>query len=367
MSSRPPLSTAAAAPRPGATGFWRLVSGSLVLLLTAAACTPLTSASTAAPALTPTVASAVAVAPTAVPTPLPSPTPLPLPPTASATPTATATLRPGETPSPTPLPSPTATIDPGSLVNGIPVGDIAVLPPEVVANLRLIFAQGQALGRNPYRFSKVGDSTSMKPVLLATWATPDYNLGPYAFLQPTIDHYGDSYARVGLAMREALHTGSVFDPFWANKTWCEPNEQMLECEFRYNNPSILVVRLGSNDAGSPTSFAHAVRAVLDYCIAQGVIPLLATKGDRAEGPDNSNNMVIRELAAEYSLPLWEFDRVAETLPGRGLGADGVHFDELVRPNDFSAAATFDSGYAMQDLTALLTLDAIVTALGMDGQ
>jgi hypothetical protein len=38
----------------------------------------------------------------------------------------------------------------------------------------------------------------------------------------------------------------------------------------------------------------------------------------------------------------------------------------VRPNNYGAAATYESGYAMQDLTALLTIAAIRAAVGLDG-
>ena len=80
-------------------------------------------------------------------------------------------------------------------------------------------------------------------------------------------------------------------------------------------------------------------------------------GDRFEG-SNENNDILRALADEYDVPLWEFDRLADTLPGRGLDTDGVHLiiDEL--PHDYTDPAAFQRGHAMQDLSALVVLDQV---------
>ncbi len=239
------------------------------------------------------------------------------------------------------------------------------MPPTVQENLRQIYARGQNLGRNPYRFSKLGDSTILKPLLLARFDEGGFDLGPYAHLQPVINYYAGSYERVGLAAREALHSWSIFDPLWANKTWCEPNETMLECEFRYNNPAILIVRLGSNDSGAPTGFAANLRQVIQFALDQGIIPVLATTADRFEGEENTNNEIIRRTAREFQLPLWEFDRVADHLPGRGLGEDGIHLVVDDRLHDYSDPAIMASGHAVQNLTALMTLAEVWEAVNAE--
>ena len=289
-----------------------------------------------------------AIGETAVPVPLEAtatlpPTNTPMPPTATAVP---------PTPTPTPLP-----------INGIPISDIVVLPPAVREHLHEITAVGQAQGRDPQTFSKLGDSTSLNPNFMGKFDDPTaYNLGDYTFLQPTIDYYHGHFARYGVAARNGLHSWSVFDPLWADKKWCEPNEDVLACEFRLNNPSILFVKLGSNDSGAPSGYKYNMRQVVEVSLANGVIPILVTKADRFEGPDNINNQILRELAAEYNVPLLDFDLVAETLPNRGLKENDVHMVELVGPHDFTQPATFQSGHAVHDLIALLMLDAIRTEL-----
>ncbi|HNS40767.1 MAG TPA: hypothetical protein PKJ56_11055, partial [Promineifilum sp.] len=94
----------------------------------------------------------------------------------------------------------------------------------------------------------------------------------------------------------------------------------------------------------------------EYSIERGVIPVLITKSDRAEG-DDRHNATLRALAAEYALPLWDFDVVAGTLPDRGLRGDSVHLTSYAT-DDYTDPATLGYGYPLSDLTGLMMLDAI---------
>lgn len=268
--------------------------------------------------------------------------------------TATPTLHPSVTPSATPTvtPSPTPVF-----VNDVATDEFIILPPEVIAHSQQIFANGQVWGRNSHYFSKMGDSTVLNPQLLGLFDDPTrYNLGAYSYLQPTLEFFAGAFDSYGVASQHGLHSWSVFDPLWAPKKWCETGEHMLACEFRLNNPSLLIIRLGSNDAGSPSGFEYNVRQVVAFAIENGVIPLLATKADRFEG-DNSNNEIIRQIATDYQVPLWDFDRVAETLPERGLDTDMVHM-KTVENHDYTLPETFTIGHSVQDLTGLMVLDAL---------
>lgn len=293
---------------------------------------------------------------------LPTETAVPLP-TEPPPPTAvlpTATSQPDLPPTNTPLPA--ATQPPTAVpphINGIPIAQIVVLPPAVRQNVRAIFANGQTQGRSATTFSKLGDSTSMNPNFMGRFDDPaNVNLGEFAYLQPTIDQFSGHFSRYGVSSRNGLHSWSVFDPLWADKEWCEPNEDVLNCEFRLNNPSIIFVRLGSNDAGAPSGYRYNMKQVVETSIANGVIPVLVTKADRFEGPDNINNNILRELAAEFNVPLLEFDLVAETLPNRGLIPNDVHMAERVAPHDFRLADTLQSGHAVHDLIGLIMLDEL---------
>jgi hypothetical protein len=282
----------------------------------------------------------------------PTPTALPAPTDSAATPTNTRQPGPSPTPSPTPLG-----------VNGLAAETFVVLSPQAREHVQEIYRLGQELGRDSHAFSKLGDSTILKPILLKWFDDGRYDLGPYAYLAPAITYYAGSFARVGVAAKVGLHSWGVFDPFWADERWCEANETILDCEFRYQNPSILIIRLGSNDSGSPSSFDKNLRDVIEFCLENGVIPLLGTKADRFEG-DNTNNDLIRAAAADYDLPLWEFDLVAGTIPGRGLDEDGVHLAPSELDHDFTDATTFERGHAVQDLTLLMMIHAIWAELGL---
>jgi hypothetical protein len=344
----------------------------LILLLAAAVLSA--ACSRAAAGEMPTAAVAAVLPTPELATPGPTPTLIPSPtaaPSATPTPTPlpTATVPPTATPAPTGEPAvavfPTPpTLEPALLVNGIPFYEIAVMPPEVEANVREIFAKGQALGRNPRAFSKVGDSLTLTRDYMAKFDQGRYNLGPYQQLQPAIDHYAGSFARFGVAARNGLHAWTAFAEGDADPSLCAPDESMVECEVRLHNPSVLLIRLGTNDVAPGEYYENAMRFAVEFSIERGIIPVLGTKADRFEG-DNRNNEVLRRLAAEYGVPVWDFDVVAGTLPNRGLGQDNVHLT-ATESNDYTRPDTFQAGYPVNDLTALFMLDMIRRATATSG-
>jgi hypothetical protein len=99
-----------------------------------------------------------------------------------------------------------------------------------------------------------------------------------------------------------------------------------------------------------------MRAVVEYVIEQGVIPVLSTKPDQRKGTEQVND-ILRHIAADYEIPLWDFARVAETVPGRGLGPDGVHLTGFYQ-HDYTLPQGLQRGHGVQNLTALIVLDQI---------
>lgn len=262
----------------------------------------------------------------------------------------------------TETPQPTAVPPTQLAINGLPASEFIIMSPAVRENVINIFGQGKAFGRNPDTFSILGDSLIATPQSLAQWDQATYNLGEFAYLQPTIDQYAGSFGRYGPSVRVGLHSWSVFDPLWADKEFCRPNEDVLTCEIRLNNPSIMLVFLGSNDAGVPGGFLMNYRQVVETLVSNGIVPILATKADRFEGPDNVNNLAIREVAAELQVPLLEFDLLADTLPGRGLSPDNVHLTYL-EPLDYSSAGLMAVGYPVHNLSVLMILDKVRREIG----
>jgi hypothetical protein len=282
---------------------------------------------------------------------------------ATAVPTASPTASPSPVPTMTFTPLPTDTPEPAGptptpiVLNGVSMEDVIILDEETEDHIREIFASGQELGRDPDAFSRLGASIVATHHFLGRWDTGPYDLGPYTHLQPVIDHYQGSYERVGNAAIRGLTALAVFNPTWSSEEDCLPNENVVDCEFRLHNPSILLVALGTNDKWDTVGFEKNLRRLVEYAIDQGVIPVLATKADRFEGEDNRNNVIIRQIAEDYAVPLLDFDLIAETLPGRGMGDDGVHLT-IFDYYDYNMELAYFSGYGLYNLTTLIMLDQI---------
>jgi hypothetical protein len=154
-----------------------------------------------------------------------------------------------------------------------------------------------------------------------------------------------------------MHTWSEFDPTWSDAGQCQSGEGPLACELRLHNPSVALIRLGANDYGVPELYAQQLRRIVETCLSLGIVPVLGTKPDRLEGPQNTLNGAVQRLAAEEQVPLWDYDLLAATVQGKGLEADGVHF--TASPSrDYAVPATLRKADALQDLSALWMLELL---------
>jgi hypothetical protein len=243
------------------------------------------------------------------------------------------------------------------LINGVPIEQIIVMSDAARQNVREILAKAQARGRNLHAFAKIGDSTMVWPPLLAVFDNKGaYKLGDYASLQPAVDYYAGFFARDSIATKRGMHSWSAFDATWSDPILCLAGEGPLACEIRVSNPSVALIRLGANDSDAPDEFDPAMRRIIEYCLANAVVPVVGTKPDQSEGSQNTINYVVRALALQYKIPLWDYELVAKTVPNRGL-EDAVHM-QLGDTHDFTLAKAFQEGDPLEDLTALMMLDAV---------
>jgi len=253
------------------------------------------------------------------------------------------------TPLPTSLPMP-------EQINGISLDDFLVMNEDVITNVRAIYARGQLMGRDGRVFALLGDSTIEPPHFFIRFDRGRYHLGDYTALQRTIDHFAGSFDHNSVAIVRGLQTWLVFDPFWVSGG-CDVGQGVLECEIARKNPSLLFIRLGSNDRGVPESTDKNLRRIVNYAIDEGIIPILTTKSDRAEGVGDVNNNIIRTVADDLNVPLWDYDLLASTLPNRGLDFDSVHMTTFFA-HDWRLERGFTSGHGIHNLSALMVLDAL---------
>lgn len=224
-----------------------------------------------------------------------------------------------------------------------------------------VYARGQELGRDPRVVSIVGDCESSSDWFLKDFSKGDrfYNLGPYQDLQETIDHFNPSLGYASYAALRGATAVTVLTPLWADPKVCEKGETPLGCEYRVHNPAFAIIALGTNDVHKREHFEPKMREIIEYTLEQGILPILVTKADNLEG-DESINITIAQLAAEYHLPVWNFWAAVQPLPDQGLQDDGAHL--TFASNFFDNPEKLQSAWPVRNLTALQTLEAMRLAV-----
>jgi hypothetical protein len=256
--------------------------------------------------------------------------------------------------------------DPGPPEDFLRLMAVPVLPETLSADLRDIFARGQALGNDPHAFTKIGDCNTDTFYFLTAFDWGQYDLGPYETLEPTIDYFAGWFEHTSLAGKIGFNALTVLDPLWSDPQICQPEngEGPLACEYRLHRPSAVVMMFGPNDMLNltETQFADAVRGIIDLSLAQGVIPVLTTftwHEDNQWLTALRFNMILVDLADEYGVPLINFWRAALPLRNRGLVADYTHLTTSLPGGDYTIIFEDEetpSGYALRNLLTLQMLD-----------
>jgi hypothetical protein len=275
------------------------------------------------------------------------------PPPSTIVPTMTAI--PSTTPAITPKPAITATLGPDAWQS------MPVIPDSVSPKMCQVLKLGQMMGNDPNSFSKVGDCESMPPNFLAYIDDGKYNLGEHNNLQTVIDTFSGSFGRFSLASKDGMTASAVMVPLWNSWKDCGVNETPLECEFRIHRPSYAIISFGTNDAEGLVPFETTLRRVIGSTMGHGVVPILATKADNAEG-DNSINATIARLAYEYEIPLWNFWLAVQALPNHGLRENDIEHISYIPygyPTDFSKPENMQYGFNVRNLTALQMLYVVM--------
>jgi hypothetical protein len=240
--------------------------------------------------------------------------------------------------------------------------DLPVIP-AISDHAKEIYKAGIEAGNNPRAFSKVGDCQNVPSMFLSIFDFSGYySLGDeYEYLQETIDWYQGSFSRESEAVRRGFNAASVISPVWADPEACEPGESPLDCEIRVNNPSVAIVSLETWWAGNPENYEKYVRQIIEGLLEHNILPIIATKADNLEG-NHQINQILVGLAMEYQIPIWNFWRAVQPLPGNGLMQDRFHltFDE----NHFEDPDVMKAAWPWRNLTALQVLDRVRSELAV---
>ena len=110
------------------------------------------------------------------------------------------------------------------------------------------------------------------------------------------------------------------------------------------------------------TYAGYLRQIVEYSLAEGVVPIIATKADNLEG-DHGINAAIVAVAQEYDAPLWNFWAAVQPLPGHGLTEDGFHLTQ--GRTLFDDPASLQGAWAVRNLTALQALDTVWRGVSED--
>lgn len=241
------------------------------------------------------------------------------------------------------------------------------------AHLAEIYLLGQTLGNRANVFVKVGDSITESNYFLSPFGEGTYDLAQYTHLQEAVTFFSQAemyeqrnpFNAISQAAKRNWTSASVLDNSQANPRYCYPGEAPLACEYASVRPAIALVMLGTNDVSimSSAEFKENMSNLVELSLEKGVIPVLSTIPDRRgyERQVQAFNEVIKELAAIYDIPLWDYAGAMAILPDKGLSADGAHPStprgEVATVADFSPE-NLQYGYTIRNLMALEILDRL---------
>jgi hypothetical protein len=195
--------------------------------------------------------------------------------------------------------------------------DLPIIP-EVDSNSTIseIYEKGLLLGNDPHAFSIFGDCQSEPQEFLGVFETDPVLIASLSSeLRETVDNFEGSFNRESPTSQDGTTPGSLlWDQWHRGEYGCTFAETPVDCELRINNPSFVIIQIGTHFESRNTDY---LRKIINQLIDAGVVPILATKADNRE-LDNRINRDMALLANEFDLPLWNFWASLSDLPNRGL-------------------------------------------------
>lgn len=269
--------------------------------------------------------------------------------------------------------------------------------------MRTQFRRGLAQGHHPNVFAKFGGSTTETTEFIAYFGVSGYDLAEHTDLQATVDYFSGGVVTINKPPNRLALT----NPF-QRRSYCGRNgliltqcttilpigvypysadcagKTNLDCEIDAIKPSFALVWFGINEPLEQPSMT-AERFKIEYAkllkrlMIRNVIPVIGTIGRNCYnqfGHDGhcydqlvaEYNVVIRELAVMYKIPLIDFATAMEPLPNFGLHPDMLH---LSSPQPVSLTANLNDEYMIygnntRNLLTLQMLQRLREAMGIGG-
>ena len=264
------------------------------------------------------------------------------------------------------LPKP-GSFDP-NMVKDIQVETAPVLP-TVSANAKAIYQAGVAAGNNGKAFSKLGDCMTENPYFLGPFGNGQYELGKYGELKTLIDQFGHAaFARPSLAAAGGFNVAGPLDSTWSDPKTCTGGESPLDCEYRLNKPSLVVIMFGTNDVAytDADQFNYYLRSIVATTVDKNILPLLSTFPTRPENAEKSHqlNQIVIKIGQDYDIPVMNLNRALSTLPNQGVNPkDTQHLS--VPPDtrtDIFDDAHLQYGFPIRNLVTLQAMQAVLSSM-----
>ena len=244
-----------------------------------------------------------------------------VPPTGTDTATAKATRRSSASSTPAPtneneVGTEVSTTDTPSATPQVNAWMSLPVQPEPSDSIRDIYLHGQTLGNDPKAFSIFGDCQAEPQEFLGVFETDEELVASLSLeLQETVEQFQGSFNRESPTAQDGTTPGALLWDQWHRGAYgCQFGETPVDCELRIHRPSFVIIQIGSHFESRNTEY---LRRIINQLIAEGVVPILATKADNRE-LDHRINRDMALLAEEFDLPLWNFWASLSDLPNHGL-------------------------------------------------
>jgi hypothetical protein len=191
-----------------------------------------------------------------------------------------------------------------------------VIPSVIDPTLSKVYERGLSLGNDPHAFSIFGDCQTRPAEFFGVFESDSLLIESLPLeLQETVNYFKGSFTRESPTSQDGTTPGALLWTQWHRGQYgCTFAETPVECELRVHRPSFVIIQIGTHFESRNTEY---LRKVINQLLDEGVVPILATKGDNRER-DERINRDMAMLAAEYDLPLWNFWAALSDLPDRGL-------------------------------------------------